>query len=182
MPQGRVRAIVAGVAVVGGLILIVVGVAGALGDWGTTTKGSAAKATAATGTAAKPPSGPAAQPTNGETPQQFLDKLAQAVRDGDVNFQLDRLNEATISRYGKDACRTELGTRTDPTRRYTVKSVSPQKQPYDYASDRQSVTIPDTTTVEADVVTQGQTQPVTLHLVEKNGRFTYLTDCGTPRA
>jgi uncharacterized ParB-like nuclease family protein len=63
-----------------------------------------------------------------------------------------------------------------------VKSVSPQEQPYEYASDGQSVTIPDTTTVEADVVTQGQTQPVTIHLVEKNGQFTYLTDCGTPRA
>jgi hypothetical protein len=35
--------------------------------------------------------------------------------------------------------------------------------------------------VEADVVTQGQTQSVTLHLVEKNGQFTYLTTCGTPR-
>jgi hypothetical protein len=63
-----------------------------------------------------------------------------------------------------------------------IKSVSPQKQPYDYASDGQSVTIPDTTVVEVDVVDHGQTQPVTLHLVEKNGQFTYLTDCGTPRA
>jgi hypothetical protein len=179
MPEGRVRAIVAGVAVVGGVILTVVGVAGALGDWGTTTKKPAAKP-ATTGTTAKPVTSPAKP--SGETPQQFLDKLAQAVRDGDVNFQLERLNAATISRYGTDACRTELGTRTDPTRRYTIKSVSPQKQPYDYASDGQSVTIPNTTTVDADVVFEGQTQPVTLHLVEENGLFTYLSDCGTPRA
>jgi hypothetical protein len=180
MPEGRARAIVAGVAVAAGLIVTVVGVAGALGNWGTTTKKAAAKP-ATTGTAAKPPAGPAATSTKGETPQQFLDKLGQAVREGDVNFQLERLNAATISRYGKDACRTELGTRTDPTRSYTIKSVSPQKQAYDYASDGQSVTIPGTTTVEADVVFEGQAQPVTLHLVEKNGQFTYLTDCGTPR-
>src|SRR2546429_1330378 len=139
MPERRARAIVAGAAVVAGLVVTVVGIAGALGNWGTTTKSAAAKST---GTAAKPPVGPAAKSTKGETPQQFLDKLGQAVREGDVNFQLERLNAATISRYGNDACRTELGTRTDPTRSYTIKSVAPQKQAYDYASDGQSVTIP----------------------------------------
>jgi len=165
--------VIAGVAVAAGLILTGVGVAGALGDWGSSTSSSASKPTPAPTTA---------KPTPGETPQQFLDDLAAAVRAGDVAFQLDRLHPAVLDRYGAEQCRADIATRTDPSRRYVVKSVSPTGRPYDYASDGQTVTIADAVTVEADVVDHGQTQTVTLHLAKSDGTYAYFSDCGTPRA
>jgi hypothetical protein len=165
--------VVAGVAVAAGLILTGVGVAGAVSDWGSTTSSSASKQTPAPTTA---------KPTPGETPQQFLDQLSAAVRAGDVAFQLDRLHPAVIDRYGTDQCRADIATRTDPSRRYVVKSVSPSARPYDYASDGQTVTIAAAVTVEADVVDHGQTQPVTLHLAKTDATYAYFSDCGTPRA
>jgi hypothetical protein len=166
--------VVAGAAVAAGVILTGVGVAGALGDWGTSTTSTAkATVTPATTTAA---------PAKGETPQQFLDALATAVRAGDVAFQLDRLHPAVIDRYGTDQCRANIATRTDPSRHYVVKSVSPAGRPYDYASDGKTVTIAAAITVEADVVDHGQTQPVTVHLAKADGRYAYFSDCRTPGA
>ena len=162
---------VAGAAVAIGLILAAVGVAGALGAWGATTS---------TGAAKKPSPSTIAPPAKSETPQQFLDQLAAAVRAGVVAFQLDRLHPAVIDRYGMDQCRADIATRTDPTRRYVVKSVSPATRPYDYASDGENVTIAEAITVEADVADHGQTQPVTVHLAKSNGRYAYFSDCGTP--
>jgi hypothetical protein len=167
--------VVAGAAVAAGVILTGVGVAGALGDWGTSTTSTPAakQSTTASTTAA---------PAQGETPQQFLDALATAVRGGDVAFQLDRLHPAVIDRYGTDQCRADIATRTDPSRHYVVKSVSPAGRPYEYASDGQTVTIAAAITVEADVVAHGQTQPVTVHLAKADGRYAYFSDCGTPGA
>jgi len=163
--------VVAGAVAATGLILAVVGVAGALGDWGATTSTAAAK---------KPAPSTTAPPAKTETPEQFLDELATAVRGGDVSFQLSRLHPAVIGRYGTDQCRADIVTRTDPSRRYVVKSVSPTARPYEYASDGQSVTIAEAITVEADVVDHGQTQPVTLHLAKADGGYAYFSDCGTP--
>jgi hypothetical protein len=176
MPEGRATGIVAGIVVAAGLILAGVGVAGALGKWGTTesiSTSATASPSSTAGTTTK------AAPTN-ETPQQFLDALATAVRDGDVTFQLDRLHPAVIDRYGSEQCRADITTRTDPSRRYVVKSVSPAARPYDYASDGQSVTIEGAITIEADVVDHGQTQPVTVHLAKTDGTYAYFSDCGTP--
>ncbi len=171
----RTRVMLGAVAAIVGVALVAVGVLGTALDWGadTTRKAVAANRGKQTGE----DGGQA-----GETPAEFLSALATAVREGDVDFQLERLHPAVIERYGEDACRADLVTRTDPTHAFEVTTVRDQPEPFDYASDGLSETIPETVVVDANVTDNGQTQAVTTHLVEVDGEFRYFTDCGTPAA
>ena len=174
MAPGRVIAIVLTVV---GIALTGLAVAGTAGNWGASTRtktdGASATVTSAAVTSTTASNGD-------EAVQDFLDRLADAVRSGDVDFQVERLHPAVIDRYGEDQCRSFFESRTDPTRAYAVTSVAPDPQPFDYATDGGSETIDGTTVVHATVTQDGQTGPATLHLAELDDELTYFVDCGEP--
>jgi hypothetical protein len=114
-----------------------------------------------------------------ETPQQFLDLHARALRSGDVGFLLGRLHPVVIARFGEDACRSAVTRLIDPTAAFTVKRVDPPA-PYVYATDTRSTTVPATLAVLVDRVRQGKTSELTLHLTPVDSRLRWFTDCGLP--
>lgn len=85
-----------------------------------------------------------------------------------------------IERYGEDACRADIATRTDPTRAFNDPQVREEPEDFDYASDGLSETIPDTTVVDAQVTADGATNPQEVHLARVDGEFRYFSDCGAP--
>lgn len=154
-----------------GFVLIVIGtlslLVGALGlafDWGS----SESTARARGGGSVK-----------AETPAEFLDALSAATRNHDVEFRIDRLNPAVLARYGEAACRALLAQSTDPTRSESVTRVG-KPEPYLYASDGLSTTVPGTITVEVVEVQNGVTASDTLHITRVGQHFTWFVDCGTP--
>jgi hypothetical protein len=156
-----------------GVVAIVVAVVGTLSDWGAETTSEAQGAAPSSGTAPETRQA-------GETPEEFLAALATAVREGDVDFQVERLAPAVIDRYGEDACRADVATRTDPTRAFAVTQVRDEPATFDYNSDGLSEAIPDTIVMEAQMTLQGATSAQEVHLVDVGGEFSYFTDCGTP--
>jgi hypothetical protein len=116
--------------------------------------------------------------------QQFLDELDAAVREGNTDVRLVRLNPAVIARYGEDQCRTFIAGQQDETRRHKVQRVGKPKD-YAYATDNLSATIPDTVTVFVKETAKGNKNKKgerNLNLARVNGQFTYFIDCGNPVA
>jgi hypothetical protein len=157
-----------------GAVVVAVAVLGTLLDWGAETTTTEAVADERDQAATD------ADEETGETPEEFLAALATAIQEGDAAFQLERLHPAVIERYGEDGCRADIATRTDPTRAFDITQVRDQPEPFDYASDGQSETIPETVVVEAQVTEDGATNPQEVHVAEVDGEFRYFSDCGTP--
>ncbi len=167
MPDSS-RHLVASLAVVLGVAMTAVAVLGTAFEWGE-------EATR------RPLEGePDASGGAGETPEQFLAALASAIREGDADFQLERLHPEVLERYGEDACRAAIDTRTDPTRAFAVTQVRDDPEPFDYTSDGRTETIAATVVVEARVTTSGTTAPQDVHLARVDGELRYFSDCGTP--
>ena len=126
--------------IVVGVLLIALGLAGAAGDWGssTTTKAVAAAptttATTTTATTVAP-----------ETPEEFITRLDQALRARDIEYMIARLHPAVIERYGEAACRANFERTESLARKVTGAATGPA--PYDWTTDGQTETIPDTYTV-----------------------------------
>jgi hypothetical protein len=150
-----------------GAAVMVVSVALSLGNVGATTTRSIARSSG----------GGVSTPGSVETPAAFLNQLAAAMRQGDVNFMLSRLNPAVIARYGSPACRTAVATYTDPTAAFSIQSTSPPAD-YTYTAAGSTSVIPDTTTLQATFTHQGQPNPVTVHLSRtRTGILTWYTNC-----
>ena len=111
--------------------------------------------------------------------RQFLNELDKAVREGNTDFRVARLHPAVIERYGEQQCRDFLAAQVDNTRRDRVKRVR-KPESFEYATDRDTVTIPDATPVQVRATIKGKKGDRNLHLARVNGQFTYFTDCGTP--
>jgi hypothetical protein len=171
----RTRVIVGSLVAALGLVVVVVGVLGTVLDWGAETK---SEAVVDDGSAEPEPETQA--PPDAETPEEFLSSLATAIQEGDVDFQVERLHPAVIDRYGEDACRAEVATRTDPTRAFTDPQVRAEPEDFDYASDGLSQIITDTVVVDAQVTIGGATEAQAVHIAEVDGEFRYFSDCGTP--
>ncbi|MGQ0804692.1 MAG: hypothetical protein ACT4PI_12630 [Actinomycetota bacterium] len=172
----RTRIIIGCLIATVGFVGIVVGVLGTVLDWGAETT---TEAVADENGGEVPDKGDKGDDVE-ETPEEFLAALATAIQDGDADFQLERLHPAVIERYGEDACAADIATRTDPTRAFAVTRVREEPEPFDYASDGLSETIPETTVVEAQVTADGATNPQEVHVAEVDGEFRYFSDCGTP--
>lgn len=140
----------------------------------------AAGLTADRGPSAPAPSGPSASasatPAPVETPQRFLDELAQAMRSGDVDFMAARLAPAVIARFGDTACRAAVARFTDPTAAFIVIHVAPPA-PYVYTTDTRSTTVPGTLAVTSDQTHQGTIMEVTVHLTPVGDQLRWFTDC-----
>ena len=106
--------------------------------------------------------------------------LNAAFANGDATTLADRLNQATLEIYGREACDAYLVTivaidQSELTMR-TVVGVGP----WDYVIDNLTTAIPDATSVEVSRLVNGETRIQELHWKLVDDRFTWFTDCGDP--
>jgi hypothetical protein len=113
--------------------------------------------------------------------QRFLNELDKAVREGNTDFRVGRLHPAVIERYGEQQCRDFLAMQVDKTRRDRVKRVG-KPESFEYATDSDTVTIPDSIPVQVRNTSKGKKGDRNLHLARVNGQLAYFIDCGTPLA
>jgi len=155
------------------VVLVVVGMAGAVLDWGADTAHTVP--TASSSPSAPPPSSPA--PT--EDAHAFFDAFETAVRTGDRGFLLARLHPVVIERYGQSQCEAFVAQLVDPTVDLQLVSVEGPAT-FDYASDGLSTPVPDTYVFNVDGTATGRAGPRQYHLALVNGAFRTFSDCGTP--
>jgi hypothetical protein len=113
--------------------------------------------------------------------KKFLNEIDAAVRNGNVDLRLARLNPAVIARYGEQQCRDFLAGQQDATRKDRVKKVG-KPETYEYATDNQSATIADALPVQVRATIKGKKGDRNIHLARVNGQLTYFIDCGQPLA
>ena len=112
--------------------------------------------------------------------QRFLNQRNAAVRQGNTDLRVAKLNTAVIQRYGEQQCRDFLaGQPADKTRRDRVKQVG-KPESFEYDTDNLSVTIPDAIPVLVRETRLGKKSDRDLHLAPANGGLTYFIDCGNP--
>jgi hypothetical protein len=111
--------------------------------------------------------------------KKFLNELDAAVRSGNVDLRLARLNPAVIARYGEQQCRDFLAGQQDATRKDRVKKVG-KPESFEYATDSQSATIADALPVQVRATIKGKKGDRNIHLARVNGQLTYFIDCGQP--
>jgi hypothetical protein len=192
------------VLVVAGVALALVGAGGAVGVFGgpAAATGSptpapnptaAAIATAPAMTVAAPTVVPAtvAPPTAIPTEDTlaivtaFFAELEHAVQIGAQETMTDNLGQATIDRYGRDECSTNLAIKEPvPEQAFEILALSPPAA-WDYVTDELTTTVPDAITVRARVTGPDATGGITtaereLHIQVLDGIVYWFTDCGTP--
>lgn len=105
--------------------------------------------------------------------------LKGAIDDGDATTVLDRMNRATIDRYGIDQCEAYAASIAGVGLDATLVSTSDLAS-WDYLTDGVTATITGVVAVELEQVVNGQTVPQTAHWQLVDGRYTWFTDCGSP--
>ena len=113
--------------------------------------------------------------------QKFLNEVDAAVRAGNVDLRLARLNPAVIARYGEQQCRDFLAGQQDATRKDKVKKVG-KPESFEFATDNQSATVTDSLPVQVRETNKGKKGDRNIHLARVNGQLTYFIDCGQPLA
>ena len=93
--------------------------------------------------------------SSAETPAAFLNMLASAIRSGDVQFMVTRLNPAVIAAYGSSACRKTVATYTGSDGAFSIGSTG-SPTAYSYTVDGKTRIVPDTITGSGDVHAAGQ--------------------------
>jgi len=116
--------------------------------------------------------------TRSESPKQFLDKLATALREGDTKFLVQRLHPQVIKRYGKDDCRTYVAGLQDATAAFVVLEVGAPES-FDYASAGKTAAVAKTRPVTVLRTRQGTTSPSIVHITQVAGRYRWFAACST---
>ena len=111
--------------------------------------------------------------------KKFLNEVDTAARAGNVDLRLARLNPAVIARYGEQQCRDFLAGQQDKTRKDKVTKVG-KPESFEYATDDQSVVVPQALPVQVRETSKGKKGDRNIHLARINGRFSYFIDCGGP--
>jgi hypothetical protein len=111
--------------------------------------------------------------------RKFLNELDAAVREGNTDFRVARLNPAVIDRYGEQQCRDFLAGQQDDTRKDRVKRVG-KPESFEYATDNQTATIADAIPVQVRATIKGKKGDRNLHVARVNDQLTYFIDCGSP--
>lgn len=194
--EGRQR--LGAVLIVAGLGLVAIGAAGLLGGPGPV----AAQPTAsAPPTVTSVPATPTATlvvtlaPTLASTPAPtqdtlaivtaFIEELERAVHDGAQETLADRLGQAVVDRYGAATCRAFLAAKEPfPEQAFEVLGVS-GPAPWEYVTDDLTTTVPDATTIDANVTGPDASGAITtvrrdLHVQLVDGVVHWFTDCGEP--
>ena len=171
--QAKVVAAIA--ALVLGVIAVVLGITGAVADWGSNTTRLVVSATP-DGPLSPLPSGPKPAPDKAIA---FVKQLDKAIRSGDTTFLFTHLHPAVIARYGATECQKYLSS-FDRSVRREVRSSPSAPGEYPYTADGQTTNVPDVVAIAVDLVGPTGTQRVALHTAEVDGTYRWFTDCGTP--
>lgn len=110
----------------------------------------------------------------------FADEFSEAVRTQNKIFLSDRLADISIEKYGEPACQATIEALNDPTFDIQVNEFS---GPNDWTWERDgfTVVVPNALTIQADVTSQGATNPTELHFIfGDDGLLRWVTDCGDP--
>lgn len=161
-----------------GVIAIVVGSLGLVFRWGSTDRGQSVAVAVSESAVAGSFSAPSTTAAS-EQPGAFLASFVQALRKGDANFLVDRLDPAVIARYGAEQCRASVPRLFDSTAALTLRSTAGPAA-FQYATDGKSVTVQDVYTLGVDGVVGGQPATREYHVALVDGRFHIFFDCGDP--
>ena len=180
-----------------GVILMGVGVAGLLSGGevaaepavatGSPSPSQSEAPTPTASSAPTPAESPAEDPTPSpeptETPDTFFARFADAVRGGKPAFLLSRLHPFVFDRYAGADCRSYLGGLHLPKYDVEILKVGGTKV-FHWETDGISRDVAHATTVRIRFTEDGDTFIETdTHLVARDdGSFSFLTDCGTPKA
>jgi hypothetical protein len=169
------KKIVAIVAIVLGSFAVVIGIAGAVAGWGSSTtkdfvSANPSDAISPTLTAPKPAP---------EKATAFVKQLDTAIRSGDSTYLFTHLHSAVIARYGATQCQRYLAS-FDRSIRREVRSSPSAPGDYAYTTDGQTTDVPDVLAIAVDLVAPAGTQRVALHTAEVDGTYRWFTDCGKP--
>ena len=110
--------------------------------------------------------------------RRFLNELDAAVRDGNIDLLVARLNPAVIQRYGEQQCRDFIAAQPpDQTRRDRVRTVA-KEEPFQYSDDGAPPV--NAVVVHVKATIHGKKGDRNLHLARADGGLTYFIDCGNP--
>jgi hypothetical protein len=117
--------------------------------------------------------------------RDFFEAFQAAVRDGSQEDFAANLGQATIDRYGLAACQVNLASKVPvPEQAFEIVEVS-EPAPWDYVTDGETTSVPDTITVDARVTAPDPsgvvgTESRELHVQVIEGLVYWFTDCGEP--
>jgi hypothetical protein len=129
-------------------------------------------------TATAEPSGSGAADVEAQA-RTFIGAFSAAQEAHDVDFLFDHLGQETLDRYGEAQCRKYLAGVAGTATSFEVLSTS-YPEPFTYAADGQTTTIPDTVVVEVQYQALGTPTTGSLHILVEDGQTYWFTDCGTP--
>lgn len=112
-----------------------------------------------------------------ETAESFFALYLAAFANDDIDFLHERLNQATLDRYGSDVCRTYLEEVTAPALTFSAEGAV---APWEYTTDGLTTSIADATTVEVTVGTGDEALARELHWQLVDDEYTWFSDCGEP--
>ncbi|MEZ5246870.1 MAG: hypothetical protein R2707_17380 [Acidimicrobiales bacterium] len=115
-----------------------------------------------------------------ESAAEFFVVFKSAFDEGDVATLVQRLNEATLERYGADQCQTYVASVVGNGFDAMLTSTG-DVAAWDYVTDGVTTTLTDVIAADIERVVNGQTVPQTTHWQLVDGRYTWFTDCGAPR-
>ena len=144
----------------------------------TTTSSSTSTTTTSTTTSTTTTS-TTTPPAEVETSDTFFALFLAAFADNDPDTLFDRLNPATLERYGESQCRTYVDDVAGTAQDLTIRETSPEEE-WDYRTDDVSASVTDVLAVEVERIVNGQTLIQELHWQLVDGRFTWFSDCGEP--
>ncbi|MEM7143329.1 MAG: hypothetical protein AAF548_20100 [Actinomycetota bacterium] len=140
-----------------------------------TTTSTTSTTTTTTTTEAPPPP----VTTDDESPEAFLAVLTAAFAGGDADTLFDRMNSATIVRYGEEQCRSYAAEFAGTPQELAFAGAA-DVDTWDYVTDDVSSTVTGATAVDVVRTIGDQEIEQTIHWQRVDGRFTWFTDCGDP--
>jgi hypothetical protein len=120
-----------------------------------------------------------AAPIATESVEDFFAVLRGALDGGDAAVLVDRMNAATIERYGVDQCEAYATSVAGNGFDATLLSTS-EVDSWDYTTDEVTTTLTGVVAADIERTISGQTVPQTTHWQLVDGRYTWFTDCGSP--
>lgn len=151
----------------------------AAADSTSTTAATATPPSTSTSTTSIATTSTTTAPAATETAEEFFAILKGALDGGDAATLLERMNQATVGRYGADQCEayaaSVAGTGLDATLIATSDLAS-----WDYTTDDATTTLSGVVVADLERTINDQTVPQTTHWQLVDGRYTWFTDCGSP--
>lgn len=109
----------------------------------------------------------------------FIRTFSDAQEQGDVDFLMSHLGQATLDRYGLDQCRAYLETHAGTTTGIQAVSTT-YPEDFEYTTDGVTTIVPDTVKVDIQFLALGTPTAGSMHVLIEDGQAYWFTDCGEP--